>query len=256
MPRRQSAAEGQGWEGAKYVGASERVTPGAPLYSLKPSPDAPQQRLDAVSNMVDIESIMEDTASDLNQRIAERVSELRAAQGLSLDALASKSGVSRSMISLIERGESSPTAVVLEKLAAGLGVMLASLFDTPAAAAQAPRGPVARRDDQPQWQDPASGYLRRNVSPPGVPQPMQIVEVHFPPRGRVAFETGGRDMRVHQQVWVLEGAIDITLGVERHRLREGDCLAMQLDRPTMFHNPTRKPARYAVVIASDTPSRR
>jgi transcriptional regulator with XRE-family HTH domain len=206
--------------------------------------------------MMDTPSIMEDTASDLNQRIAERVRELRAAQGLSLDALASKSGVSRSMISVIERGESSPTAVVLEKLAAGLGVMLASLFDSAAVAAQAPSGPVARRDDQPLWRDPASGYLRRNVSPPGVPQPMQIVEVQFPPGGRVAFETGARDMRVHEQVWVLEGAIDVTLGVERHRLRKGDCLAMQLDRPTMFHNPTRKPARYAVVIASDTLSRR
>jgi uncharacterized cupin superfamily protein len=57
-------------------------------------------------------------------------------------------------------------------------------------------------------------------------------------------------------VWVLEGAIDVTLGAERHRLREGDCLAMQLDRPTMFHNPTRKAARYAVVIARETPSRR
>jgi transcriptional regulator with XRE-family HTH domain len=199
---------------------------------------------------------MEDTASGLNGRIAERVRELRAARGLSLDTLASNSGVSRSMISLIERAESSPTAVVLEKLAAGLGVTLASLFDAPAAAARAASGPVARRDDQPQWQDPASGYRRRNVSPPGVPQPMQIVEVHFPPHGRVAFETGGRDTRVHQQVWVLEGAIDITLGDERHRLREGDCLAMQLDRPTMFHNPTRNAVRYAVVIASDTSSRR
>jgi transcriptional regulator with XRE-family HTH domain len=206
--------------------------------------------------MVDSKSIMEDAPSGLNRRIAERVGELRAAQGLSLDALASRSGVSRSMISLIERGESSPTAVVLEKLSAGLGVMLASLFDAPAAAGQARGGPVARRDDQPHWQDPASGYRRRNVSPPGVPQPMQIVEVHFPPRGRVAFETGVRDIRVHQQVWVLEGAIDITLGAVRHRLREGDCLAMQLDRPTMFHNPTRRPARYAVVIASEPLSRR
>ena len=206
--------------------------------------------------MVDIASIIKEAASDLNQRIAERVRELRAAQGLSLDGLASKSSVSRSMISLIERGESSPTAVVLEKLAAGLGVMLGALFDAPAAEAQGPSGPVARRDDQPQWRDPASGYLRRNVSPPGVPQPMQIVEVQFPPGKRVAFETGGRDTRVHQQVWVLEGAIDVTLGVERHRLLEGDCLAMQLDRPTMFHNPTRKRARYAVVIASETPSRR
>lgn len=208
--------------------------------------------------MVDSMSTMEETAaaSDLNQRIADRVRELRGARGFSLDVLASKSGVSRSMISLIERGESSPTAVVLEKLAAGLGVMLASLFDTPAVAARAPGGPVARREDQPEWQDPASGYLRRNVSPPGVPQPMQIVEVRFPPGGRVAFETGARDARVHQQIWVLEGAIDVTLGAERHRLREGDCLAMQLDHPTMFHNPTRKPTRYAVVIASEPSARR
>jgi transcriptional regulator with XRE-family HTH domain len=206
------------------------------------------------SCMVDSPStIMDAAASDLNLRIAERVRELRGTQGLSLDALATRSGVSRSMISLIERGESSPTAVVLERLAGGLGVMLASLFDAPAAAHA---GPVARRDDQPQWKDPASGYLRRNVSPPGVPQPMQIVEVVFPPGGRVAFETGGRDMRVHQQVWVLSGAIDITLGAERHRLREGDCLAMQLDRPTMFHNPTRKATRYAVVITSEPGSRR
>src|SRR5438067_9820190 len=153
---------------------------------------------------------MEDAASTTNQRIAERVRTLRAAQGLSLDALAGKSGVSRSMISLVERAESSPTAVVLEKLAAGLGVTLAALFDAPAA--RAPAGPVARREDQPQWRDPASGYVRRNVSPPGVPQPVQIVEVHFPPGGRVAFETGGRDGRVYQQVWVLEGTINITLG--------------------------------------------
>ena len=86
------------------------------------------------------------------------------------------------MISLIERGESSPTAVVLEKLAAALGVMLASLFAAPSAGAMA-HSPVARRADQPQWRDPASGYLRRNVSPPGARQPVQIVEIHFPPGG-------------------------------------------------------------------------
>jgi transcriptional regulator with XRE-family HTH domain len=159
------------------------------------------------------------------------------------------------MISLIERGESSPTAVVLEKLAAGLSVTLASLFDAPAEA-QAPGGPVARRDDQPEWQDPASGYVRRNVSPAGVPQPMQIVEVRFPPGGRVAFDATAREVRVHQQVWVLEGAIDITVGEERHRLRGGDCLAMQLVGPTMFHNPTRRVTRYAVVIACEPVARK
>jgi len=200
-------------------------------------------------------STMGESDLDLNQRIAERVRELRAERGLSLDALANISGVSRSMISLIERGESSPTAVVLEKLATGLGVVLVSLFDAPAKA-KTPGGPVARREDQPLWKDPASGYLRRNVSPSGVVQPMQIVEVQFPPGGRVAFESGVRDTRVYQQVWVLQGAIDITLGSDKHRLHEGDCLAMQLDQPTMFHNPTREPARYAVVIASEPGARR
>jgi transcriptional regulator with XRE-family HTH domain len=206
--------------------------------------------------MMDSASIMKDTAPDLNERIADRVRELRAGRGLSLDALATRSGVSRSMISLIERGESSPTAVVLEKLAAGLGVMLASLFETPAAGTAAPGGPVARRDDQPQWQDPASGYRRRNVSPPGTPQPMQIVEVEFPPGRRVAFESGARDARVHQQIWLLAGTMDVTVGETRHRLHEGDCLAMTLDRPTLFHNPSRKRARYAVVIATESGTQR
>src|SRR3954467_13245133 len=111
--------------------------------------------------MMDSKSIKQEAGSALNERIAERVRELRAARGLSLDALASKSGVSRSMISLVERGESSPTAVVLEKLAGALGVMLAALFNAPAAATSAPSGPLARRDEQPQWRDPASGYVRR-----------------------------------------------------------------------------------------------
>jgi transcriptional regulator with XRE-family HTH domain len=207
--------------------------------------------------MLDTDSSMTDTASaTLNARIADRVRELRAARGLSLDALATRSGVSRSMISVIERGESSPTAVVLEKLSVGLGVPLATLFDAPASDDALPAGPVARRVDQPTWRDPASGYVRRNVSPSAVGQPFQIVEVEFPPKARVAFETGPRDVRVDQQVWVLEGCIDVTWGDERFRLRDGDCLAMQLDRPIMFHNATRKPARYAVVLAFDLPPRR
>jgi transcriptional regulator with XRE-family HTH domain len=205
--------------------------------------------VDCCSVILDIYSTMTDTSVDFNRRIGDRVRALRADQGLSLEALAGRSGVSRSMISLVERGESSPTAVVLEKLATALGVALASLFDAPAETA-AQEGPIARRDAQVEWTDPASGYRRRNVTPVGMSQPMQIVEVHFPPGGRVAFETGAREVRVYQQVWMLSGSMDITIGSARHQLREGDCLAMQLDQPTMFHNPTHTAARYAVVLSS------
>jgi transcriptional regulator with XRE-family HTH domain len=196
--------------------------------------------------MMEDSSIMVDAAAtDLNQRIARRVRALRTARGLSLEALAAASGVSRSMISLIERGESSPTAVVLEKLGAGLGVTLASLFDDPAAAAE----PVRRRRDQPVWQDPASGYRRRNVSPAGVDSPIRIVEVEFPAGARVAYESPGSRPVVHQQVWVLDGRIDVAWGRTVHRLDPGDCLAMRLDAPVVFHNPTRKAAHYVVVLA-------
>lgn len=198
---------------------------------------------------------MEDVSSDLNQRIAERIRDLRASQQLSLDALAERSGVSRSMISLVERGETSATAVVLERLATGLGVVLASLFEEPPQADTSTE-PVARRPDQPEWKDPASGYVRRNVSPAHVPQPMQIVEVRFPAGQRVAFETGTRDLRVFQQIWMLEGDMAITVGSDTHRLSAGDCLAMELDRPTMFHNPARRAARYAVVMVSEPRGRR
>ena len=197
---------------------------------------------------------MMDKAQDVNVRIAARVRELRTGRALSLDALATRSGVSRSMISLVERGESSPTAALLEKLASALGVTLASLFDAPPSAGP-PAGPLARRKDQPQWRDPGSGYLRRNVSPPGAPQPMRIVDVRFPAGARVAFDNAARDAGdtpVHQQVWLLRGSMDVTVGGERHRLRAGDCLAMRLDRPVVFHNPTRKSARYAVVIETET----
>jgi len=185
--------------------------------------------------------------SDINERIAARVGELRAAEGLSLDALADKCGVSRSMLSLIERGESSPTAVVLERIATGLNVTLASLFDDP----QIPANPLSQAVDRTTWKDPQTGYLRRNISPPNFPTPIQIVEVTLPAGVQIAYETAARDAVVHQQIWMREGTIEFTLGKQTYRLGEDDCLAMKLDAPTAFHNPTRKRARYVVVLVNE-----
>jgi transcriptional regulator with XRE-family HTH domain len=186
---------------------------------------------------------------DINARIARRVRELRDAAGLSLDALAERSGVSRSNISLIERAESSASAVVLDKLATALGVTLASLFEEQQAVRAAEPSPLARLADQPLWSDPASGYLRRNVSPPA-PSPLQLVDVVFPAGQRVAYETGARDAEVHQQVWMIEGTMELTVGDKLWKLQAGDCLAMRLDQPLVYRNPTRKPARYLVALAT------
>lgn len=182
----------------------------------------------------------------LNERIAQRVRELRNAKGLSLDALSNHCGVSRSMLSLIERGESSPTAVVLDKLAAGLGVPLASLFER----AELRGNPLSRHEDQVAWRDPHSGYLRRNVSPDGIDSPTQLVDVNFPPGARVTYDSGARSPVVLQQIWMLEGRMEISYGDQSYSLGTGDCLAFPLDKPSSFHNPGDTPARYAVVITT------
>ncbi|MET0399844.1 MAG: XRE family transcriptional regulator [Longimicrobiaceae bacterium] len=193
---------------------------------------------------------MESTLPDINARLAARLRGLRAARGLTLDALAERAGVSRSMISLVERGESSPTAAVLDRLAAGLGVTLASLF---AEEARADATPLSRRADQATWRDPETGYVRRNLSPPGFPSPIELVEIVLPAGARVAYDTPAtpRAVGIGQQVWVLEGRLELTVGGATHRLDAGDCLAMRLEGPVAFRNPADRDTRYAVALAAD-----
>src|SRR5277367_6022138 len=188
---------------------------------------------------------------NLSMRIAARVRELRLEQELTLEALAAQCEVSRSMLSLIERGESSATAVVLERIAVGLHVPLASLFDNPAA----PENPLSRYEDQVPWQDPASGYIRRNVSPAIRSSPFKIVEVVLPANAKIAYESGARVAPLDQQVWVHEGDLQISLDKLTYRLKPGDCLAMQVKGPISFSNRSKKPTRYAVVIAIERATR-
>ena len=224
-----------GWAGAYCSGNS--------ASTASPDIDGESRILETISNMQESSGL----AFDINARIAARVRTLRAERGISLDALATKCNVSRSMLSLIERGESSPTAVVLEKVATGLGVALASLFED----GSAPVDPISRGADRTSWRDPQSGYLRRNVSPPNYPSPIQIVEVELPAGAKVAYETGAREEAIHQQIWIQSGSLEISIGRVTHRLDKDDCLAMQLNEPTTFRNRTRKATRYVVVLSSE-----
>ncbi|MES2015543.1 MAG: XRE family transcriptional regulator [Pseudomonadota bacterium] len=185
---------------------------------------------------------------DINKIIALRVSALREAQKLSLDALATLSGVSRSNISLIERGQSSASATVLDKLAAALGVSLSSLFEDSMAPAAAPP-PVSRVGDQLVWTDPASGYVRRILSP-AAPSSIQLVEVTFPPGQRVVYDAVARNADLNQQIWMLDGVMEISVGDQHWCLKAGDCLAMQLDQPFVYFNPAPTAAHYLVALAT------
>lgn len=182
---------------------------------------------------------------DITLQISKKIHQLRISQGLSIEALADRTGVSKSSISLIERGESNPTATVLDKLATGLGVVLASLFEAPAD--DGAKSPVCRANQQTQWTDPGSGYRRCNLSP-STHSALQLVDVHFPAGQRVTYETGTRDVNFDEQIWMIDGEMQITVGHEQWHLKKGDCLAVRLNQPVTYHNPGHRAARYLVAI--------
>ncbi|WP_183993143.1 helix-turn-helix domain-containing protein [Rhizobium wenxiniae] len=188
--------------------------------------------------------MMENSDSELEIAIGERLKSLRASSGLTLDQLADRSGVSRAMISRIERAEASPTAALLARLCEGLGLTLSAFF----APEEPSSSPLSRRTEQRLWRDPTTGYLRRSVSPPGMPSPVDIVEIEFPAGARVSFPPREESRVMTQHVWLFEGVLDMVLADATHRLQPGDCLFMDIGDAFDFYNPSDKPARYAVIL--------
>lgn len=188
----------------------------------------------------------------LNRRIAAKVKSLRAKAGLSLETLAQASGVSRSMLSLIERAETSATAVVLEKIATALDVSLAALFE---AGEASPASPLIRASARVVWTDPESGYQRSNISPPGIDAPFHLVEVTLPVGCRVSFDLEAGRPAFHHQIWILEGSLRLREGDAVYTLEEGDCLAMPIGAGA-FVNIGAKPCRYVVALSRQNDARK
>lgn len=187
---------------------------------------------------------MENDEIDVALSIAERLKHLRSSRGLTLDQLAEVSGVSRAMISRIERAEASPTAALLARLCSALGLSLSVFFEPE----EAPAEPLLRREDQPVWRDPESGYLRRVVGPRGTRARVDVVEVEFPACAEVRFHGQPGSRAQWQHVWVFEGSMEVSVADKTHTLSAGDCLYMNVDDVRAFRNPSLDPARYAVII--------
>jgi len=196
----------------------------------------------ALSTMLDL-PLMTETAG-IEQRIAQRLKSRREALELTLEALAERSGVSRAMISRIERQESSPTAALLGRLCGGLGITLSSLM----AGIEGSASAFLPAHEQPRWRDPATGFQRRAMSPAGTGSSVEIVHGTLPPGARIdhpALGPPGHD----QHVVGLEGTLTFRSGDDAHVVSAGDCLHCQLDRPYSFANEGRQPCEYLVVIS-------
>lgn len=179
----------------------------------------------------------------LDRRLAARIAAERQARGWSVAELAARSGVSRAMISRIERCGAQPTAALIGKLSAAFGLPLSLLF----ARLEAAPSRVSRARDQALWTDPKSRYVRRAVSPPGDTQ-LQLTVVDLPPRTSVTYPAEAYAF-IHQQIWVLRGRLAFTEGAVEHDLAAGDCLQLGAPARCTFANRGSRPCRYVVAVA-------
>jgi len=178
---------------------------------------------------------------DIDSRLAARIAQERARRQWSLADLADRSGVSKAMLSRIERGEASPTAALLVRIASAFGLTFAGLLD------EAPqRARLLREADQPRWRDPATGYVRRQVFQ-NASVPVELVEVELPPGERAAFPASSYENLRHV-VWLLRGELEIREGDEVQKLSAGDRLEFGPPQDTEYRNPGKIPNRYLVVL--------
>jgi transcriptional regulator with XRE-family HTH domain len=179
---------------------------------------------------------------DIGAHLAGRIAAARAARKWSLADVAERSGVSRAMLSKVERMEASPTATVLMRIASALDMTLAELL-TPAAGGDAR---VRRRADQPVWTDPATGYRRRQVCL-SLALPLELAEVELPAGAEVAAPAASY-LLIRQVLWVIEGRVVIIEGEGRTALGPGDRLEFGPPSDCVFRNEGDAPCRYLVAV--------
>ncbi len=179
---------------------------------------------------------------EVSRALAARVQQERKRRNWTIQDLADRSGVSRAMISKIERLDSSPTAVTLSRLSGAFGLSMSELL----LSGESSDRRLNRHKEQQVWQDPATGYTRRAVSPPAG-MPLQLIEVYLPAKTKVEFPALSYSA-LHQQIWLLEGELTFQEGPERHELNPGDCLQLAGGQDCAFENPLRSPCRYVVAL--------
>jgi transcriptional regulator with XRE-family HTH domain len=181
----------------------------------------------------------------VDTRLGVRLAELRTEHGWSLGELAERSGVSRSTLSRAERAETSPTAALLNRLCGVYGRTMSQLLSE--VEAEAGPVPLVRGAEQPVWEDRASGFVRRSVSPPHPGLRGELVEGRLAAGADIAYDRPPVP-GLEQHIWVLEGTLDVTAQDVGHHLGTGDCLRLRVWGPTRFRCAGPDAARYVLAV--------
>jgi transcriptional regulator with XRE-family HTH domain len=186
---------------------------------------------------------MDTLVDDTEARLARQIRQERDVRNWSLAQLAERSGVSKAAVSKIERGEMSPSAVILLRLATAFDLTLAGLLLR--AEGEKPR--LSRAADQPVWRDPATGYIRKQIFSRS-DHPLEVVRVELPPGQSASFPASSYAHTRHV-VWVQSGKLTLIESGVRNVLSAGDSLGFGPPSDVTYANESDKPCTYIVTLA-------
>ncbi len=165
------------------------------------------------------------------QHVCERVKELRKSRRWTLQQLASSSGVSRSMLSQIERGTANPTLAVAYRIALAFGISLAELVDTPDTT---PQIDVVRADDRSHLFRDDSDCRIRTLSPLHLEKDVEFYEVCLAPGGKL--QSAAHFEGTREFLTVAKGSVELVSGEERNELAQQDSAHFPADVPHEINN--------------------
>ncbi len=160
---------------------------------------------------------------------------------MSLETLANQSGVSKSMLGQIERGEVNPTISVLWKIANGLKVTFTSLIDRP----QANTEVVRAGELNPITEDEAR-FQNFPVFPYTADRPFEIYRIKLLPAGRLRADP--HPLGTFEFITVYSGVLSLTVGEEVFELSNGDSIRFQADVVHSYINLSNEETNLSMVI--------
>ncbi len=208
------------------------------MTSATPSPALPKPQSQAANAAAD---------QAISVELGARIRSLRVQAGLSLEQFSQRAGVSRAMLSSIERGEKSPTLPIIVRIASGFGVSLSTLLG---AAPDRASVSVVKSADRLAFRDARSGLDRWVLSPPHLANGIEFVMHRLAPKSSTgvlpAYATP-----TEKYVSVSEGALTVYIDEAPYRLDTGDTLYFEVKSSYRFHNEdAANPCTYYMVIAS------
>ncbi|WP_084687971.1 helix-turn-helix domain-containing protein [Paraburkholderia oxyphila] len=176
-------------------------------------------------------------------RVGEQIQRLRSERKMTLDELSRAAGVSKSMLSEIERDKANPTIAVAWRLTNALGVKLDSLF-------VAPRAPdaitVAGPHDIPTLHGHEAGYQLRVWGPIELAGHFEWYELTLKPGG--ALVSAAHEPGTREHLTVLQGTIEVEAGDAHERLKTADTARYIGDQPHAIRNVGKGEARALLIV--------